>query len=133
MSHPTKTAFVHREAFCLMKYATDDLSEVEWLWNSRDGVTPFCISNRDGTAWMQHVDWNLDRRVPGHQPTPGERIFVDMTPEIALPKIEQRISEYWEHPEYPMSRVYESQDAARASMLAEYCKDGAPAIIVVGE
>ena len=34
----------HAEAFALMPYACKVCGNFEWLWNSRDGVTPFCIS-----------------------------------------------------------------------------------------
>lgn len=122
--------FQHREAFCLMKYATQDGLEVEWIWNSRDGVTPFCITNRDQTREMAHVDWHLDRRLPIYSPSEGQRIFVDMTPEIALPKINQAIEAYWNDGNYPMSATYATKDEARESLLSEYCKPGAPAIIV---
>lgn len=70
---------LHAEAFCLMKYATDDRSVVEWIWNSRDGVTPLCIMTRDREHEMTHVNWNEDTYAPDHRPQAGDRIFVDMT------------------------------------------------------
>lgn len=53
-----------KDAFRLMKYATEDQSIVEWVWNSRDGVTPFCISTRDGRGFMNHVQWKFDVYIP---------------------------------------------------------------------
>ena len=67
--------YSYRSAFCLMKYSTVDGLETEWLWNSRDGVTPFCITNRDLTREMRHVDWHRDMRLPNYQPAEGQRIF----------------------------------------------------------
>jgi len=72
----------HSEAFCLMKYRSDDETEEEIIWNSRDGVTPFVISLRSGKT-ASHVDWRSDRCVPDYKPKPGERIFIDLTPEKA--------------------------------------------------
>ena len=37
--------YLHKEAFRLMQYQDehDPNASIEWLWNSRDGVTPFVI------------------------------------------------------------------------------------------
>ena len=110
----------HREAFCLMKYAVQDGSEVEWIWNSRDGVTPFCVSNRAGNKMMQHVDWHLDRCLPNYQPHPGERIFIDLTPERALQRATVKMEYWWEHPEHPMCTKFASKEAAIALFLNDF-------------
>jgi len=62
----------HVEAFKLMQYA-DKLGNVEILWNSRDGVTPFGITSRAGRE-MFHINWQQDRYVPDHIPNVGDRI-----------------------------------------------------------
>lgn len=73
-----------------MKYATDDGSVVEWIWNSRDGVTPFCVTSRCGKL-MSHVQWKYDIRILDYKPLPGERIFIDATPELMRPAAEKYI------------------------------------------
>jgi hypothetical protein len=73
----------HAEAFKLMTYRSDDGTESETIWNSRDGVTPFVITLRSGKQ-ATHVDWQNDRYAPDHKPAPGDRIFVDLTRERAL-------------------------------------------------
>lgn len=123
----------HREAFCLMKYATEDGSEVEWLWNSRDGVTPFCIHNRAGDKLMNHVHFEFDVRHIFYRPLPGERIFVDLTPEIARQWAERKVEQFWNHPEHSISGRFESREQAIAEFAQEYLKPGAPAVVVVGE
>lgn len=65
------------EAFCLMRYASADGEIVEWIWNSRDGVTPFTVRSRDGSAELTHIDWQHDIRNPYYRPRPGERVFVN--------------------------------------------------------
>lgn len=72
----------HAEAFCHMHYLSDDRMEEAWIWNSRDGVTPFVITLPSGKTAV-HTSWNLDRFDPDHKPQPGELIFVDLTPENA--------------------------------------------------
>lgn len=119
---------LHKEAFCLMKYATDDGSEVEWLWNSRDGVTPFIIRSRTGKE-MHHVDFHLDRPVPHYQPLDSERIFVDLTPERAELFARRRIERYWNDMPFPMSQAFETQEQALDVLVKEMLRPGAPDII----
>jgi predicted RNA methylase len=91
----------HGEAFALMKYQNAATGRVEWLWNSRDGVTPFGIDdplapadaldayaekrkeegfvpgdqNPDPSV-MTHADWHEDVFLPNFIPTEGNRIFM---------------------------------------------------------
>jgi len=71
----------HGESYALMKYQNDKAGRVEWLWNSRDGVTPFVISC-DKTSVASHADWHEDVFVPNFVPPVGMRIFVDGKPSI---------------------------------------------------
>lgn len=73
----------HAEAFCLMKYRSDDGTEEEVIWNSRDGVTPFVITLKSGNS-ATHIDWFSDICEPDYIPESGERIFIDLTKERAL-------------------------------------------------
>jgi hypothetical protein len=91
----------HPEAFCLMQYASKDGSERELIWNSRDGVTPFCILSRSSVE-MQHVNWKQDRYVPQHLPRVGDRIFVDLTFERAIETQRQNVERWWDEEEMPM-------------------------------
>jgi hypothetical protein len=120
--------YQHAEAFCLMKYATDDGSEVEWLWNSRDGVTPFIIRSRTGNE-MHHVDFALDRCLPNYQPLATERMFIDLTTERAEAFARRRIERYWTDPEYPMSQTFESEEQALSELVKGMLRPGAPDII----
>lgn len=96
------TTHVHGEAFCHMLYRADDGTEEEWIWNSRDGVTPFVITLRSGKE-ARHVEWHRDRYDPGHQPQPGERIFRDLLPDSAIVKRREFVEHWWDNPEMPMS------------------------------
>jgi len=90
----------HAEAFKLMKYR-DTAGNEEIIWNSRDGVTPFIVTSRHGFE-AQHVDWNKDTYAPDYAPKPGDRIFVDLTIDVAIEFARKRVAESWEHPKYPM-------------------------------
>lgn len=125
--------YQHREAFCLMKYAALDGSEVEWIWNSRDGVTPYAISNRAKTKEMRHVDWQLDRRILNYQPSPCERVFVDLTEERAREYATRRVELWWNNPEYPISHQYKSKEEAIAHVTAGLLQHpGAPDLVEYG-
>jgi hypothetical protein len=114
---------IRHEAFNLMKYATKDGTEVEWIWNSRDGVTPFVVHSRSG-AEMSHVQWQFDVRIPNYQPLPGERIFVDMTDGYADLLARQRVDEWWDHPDYPMRDAFPDKTTAVATLAKDYLGDG---------
>ena len=123
--------YKHSEAFCLMQYATECRSEVEWIWNSRDGVTPFIVSSRSGRE-MHHVCWHMDRYAPTYKPQPGERIFVDVTEEIARGWAQAQVTRYWDHEMYPMSRRFASKEEAIAYLTNDYLSPhGNPALIEV--
>lgn len=121
---------LHAEAFALMTYATEDGKELEAIWNSRDGVTPFYITSRSGQP-MHHVDWHKDVYNPNHQPRPGDRVFVDLTADALRESVTRRVDEYWDHPDYPMSRTFESRGAA-IDALAVDVQPGEPMLIEVG-
>jgi hypothetical protein len=73
----------HAEAFCLLKYRCATCGKEEYLWNSRDGVTPFSLRcGCDIMNFMNHVDFNKDIPIPGLHPI-GIRWFVDLTKEKA--------------------------------------------------
>lgn len=113
----------HREAFCLMKYATEDGSEVEWLWNSRDGVTPFCVMSNSGKP-MQHVQWEYDIKIPNYQPYPTERVFVDATEALLRPKAEEMIRR-----QQPNLGGQNLADAIRLTVKAWLVRPGTPMTI----
>ena len=48
----------HKEAFCLMQYQCEKCGGLEYLWNSRDGVTPFMLGCIKCDGMMQHINWN---------------------------------------------------------------------------
>lgn len=108
----------HAEAFMLMTYVSDDGTESERVWNTRDSVTPFVILLRSGKE-ATHKNWHADEYVPHYQPLPGERVFVDLTYSRALqhanlahrkyahqqygpiPSVDELASSYMEQPGAP--------------------------------
>lgn len=85
---------IHAEAFMLMTYQCEKCGHVERIWNSRDGVTPFCITCGvckavGGTS--RHINWGNDEYIPGHKLTLGERYFRDGTPDEAEAIVRSRI------------------------------------------
>lgn len=94
----TESKYQHAEAFNLMKYVDDETGEVETLWNSRDGVTPFTIESRDGKRAMTHTDWSADEHRPDFTPPKGMRVFVDANPNQSHIRSSARshVEEYWD-------------------------------------
>lgn len=123
---------LHVEAFCLMRY-TDMEGNVEVIWNSRDGVTPFIVHSPAGLE-SQHTNWHLDEYAPLYVPDVGERIFVDMTEQMARAIARRRIEQYWSHPEWPASKMFASKEAGVEVLYEDYYGNGrAPALIEVTE
>lgn len=90
------------EAYMLMKYVSEDGTAIEWLWNSRDGVSPFGIDTRSGTGSLSHADWGEDAFVPNFIPPVGMRIFMTLTMEKALILARKRVVACWDRGPYQM-------------------------------
>lgn len=120
----TMGTYSHAEAYCIMQYAADDGSGAnEYIWNSRDGVTPFCVTLRTGQS-ARHVAWSLDIRDPFHVPQPGERVFVNLGLERARGLALETVRQWWDHPAYPMSDRFATPDIATEHLTLEYFGDG---------
>jgi hypothetical protein len=106
----TKHGHNFQESYLRMKYASTDGSIVEWIWNSRDGITPFIVGAKGSDfveserVDLQHVDWHLDEYRPNYVPEVGERIFVTLTEELARPEAVKYVDRFWDDEKYPMSK-----------------------------
>jgi hypothetical protein len=119
----------HTEAFCLMKYRSDDGTEEEIIWNSRDGVTPFVIILKSGKS-ASHVEWNNDRCVPNHVPFPGSRVFVDLTRERALEIAKENLARWKDD----SVMVHYGPYPPAEKLAVEYLdRHGAPDLVTVKE
>ena len=118
----------HVEAFCLMQYRSDDGTEAEQLWNSRDGVTPFVLLSRNGKP-MHHVDWRSDKCVPDFKPPSGMRFFVDATRELVTPALNKYVeSIFTDHG----GGYWKTREEAFDALLSGWMHDGqAPWVITV--
>jgi hypothetical protein len=128
--------FNHGEAFCHMMYMSDDGRQIEWLWNSRDGVTPFVISSPTGKA-MQHSYFGEDRFDPNYVPKPGDRIFVDCLPDMIRNKAREYVEKFWEEGSIPMSRhpFFEplGKEASVRHFIEEWTKPGSPHVLTISD
>lgn len=124
------TIYNHPEAFCLMKYRTDDGSEEEILWNSRDGVTPFMLRSKNGKM-MHHVDWQLDYPTkPDFKPPSGMRVFVDATQELVTPQLKEYVEKIFKETKV-RQRYWRTREDAFKALLPDWLHDGeAPWIII---
>jgi len=121
----------YKEAFCLMKYQSDDGEVIELIWNSRDGVTPFVISARDGSRQMTHVDWQLDESRPHHVPQLGDRIFIDHTEETAQKEAEQYVERWWNSEQIPMKEHPVFKPLGKDGSIHKFTKDWIGTVTVV--
>lgn len=130
------------EGFAIMKYVSEDGSLMEWLWNSRNGVTPFCIAPVSGPVridsgqLLQHEDWEEDVKVPNYVPPIGMRIFVDLTLDRARAKRIKYVEERWDAGEMPIKDhpflgPMGKARAARYLAKEDFGDGGQPEIITV--
>lgn len=99
------------EAFCLMLYQDQITGELEIVWNSRDAITPFGMRSRAGNDSV-HVAWPSDLFSPFHVPAIGDRVFVDLTIDVAREQRRQYVERFWADPGAPMSERWASKAAA---------------------
>ena len=124
-----ESTYKHGEAFMLMKYQTDDGTETETLWNSRDGVTPFCLLSKGGKV-MHHVEWKKDERRIDFIPPSGMRIFVDATIELITPALNKYVDEIWDDQNYPASKQWATKQECFDALLPSWLHNGeAPWVI----
>lgn len=120
--------YPHAEAFKLMIYHSPD-GQVDHIWNSRNGVTPFCVSTPDGEGVMQHAPSMWESTRPHHRPTVGSRIFVDTTPEDAVAYAERLVEQTWDDPDstvVPLRESFSSREAAIRSIAMRTYEGGIP-------
>jgi hypothetical protein len=98
---PETHQYNHAEAFCLMLYHCQPSGKTVLVWNSRDGVTPFCM-HLDGREY-QHINWRSDRQLPEFQMTQGHLFFRDTTLEESVYFALRRI-EMFQNTEYAIER-----------------------------
>lgn len=129
----TKRGHLHAEAYCLMRYVADeDPGEVEVIWNSRDGVTPFVIALRSGHS-ASH-DFEGDRYDRDYVPKPGERVFAAMTEELSVQVAERNYDRFAASGEPGIRRrLIELGDRRTAVryLAAQYNTPGAPVLLAV--
>jgi hypothetical protein len=118
-----------------MRYrAIDDPGEVEEVWNSRDGETPYAILLRSGQT-ATHADWTTMVARPDYDPPPGSRVFVDLTADIAEGKARAYAAKIWDDKgaEGMLARQrHKSVDDMVAAMTADI-RPGEPALVEVPE
>lgn len=103
----------------LMNYACE-CGHREIIWNSRDGVTPFCATCPScGRATLRHVDWGSDTYAPNHKPHRYQRFWRDGTPDEAEAIMRRRIETmkdtYPTTPEYAERLIQAARDDGPSS------------------
>lgn len=91
-----------------MHYQCEKCETMEMLWNSRDGVTPFMIGCQKCSGMMKHIDWDKDDCNPDYLPVRGQRVFVDMTPQINKILWRMNVRVNWEGGKFPMKERFEN-------------------------
>jgi hypothetical protein len=118
-----------------MLYQDERTGEIEIVWNSRDGVTPYSMTSRVGND-SRHVHFEADTCAPNHVPSIGQRIFVDLTLERATEGRRRYVERFWDTPIAgcaKMSERWETKEAAVEELSQADIFPNTPDIIVVDE
>lgn len=118
----------HVEAFCLMQYQDRITGEIEIIWNSRDGVTPFIVTSRRGNEAV-HAAWSEDKSVPDHRPKPGDRIFVDLTLVRAKERASDFVEKWWDVGASGLTSRFKTKEQAVKELAKSEKLDGRPDLI----
>ena len=126
-----KAEFKHGEAFMVMNYGCDTCNKKEFIWNSRDGVTPFVVKCRyckEGS--LRHVDWGRDVYKRNYNPALGDLVFVTQTEEEYIESAKTHASQIWLNNE-DCRHNYESMEEFQKLLVGNY-KEGQPIVRQVG-
>lgn len=119
--------YKHREAFCLMLYFCEDCHTYEYIWNSRDGVTPFIITCQKCNKYAKHEMWNDDLYLPNLYPM-GLRWFSNITLIQHTNNILKLYNHYKDHPNHSMT------EEIRDNLIKEFNEElGKPYIMNLEE
>lgn len=117
------------EGFCRMLYRDTEGNE-EWLWNSRNGVTPFIVRSKQGLE-AQHVDWHRDQYMPAYRPAIGERMFINLTMERARELARKHVSENLELVLKHYGNEEEAVESIAESYYGNFGKGTTPTLVEV--
>lgn len=121
--------FQHKEAYCIMEYNCKRCNASEYIWNARDGVTPFIISCMSCGTEMRHINWSGDRRVIDHIPQTGERIFIDTPKPVYSIYIRKRIEMMWDTGQFKMREHFNTKEEAYKKLMENYSPEDPYALI----
>ena len=121
---------LHPDAYKILVYEDEKTGELESIWNSRDGVTPFTIPSRTGGGISDHrYSAGLEHAYPLFVPPLGMRVFVAMSESRAMYIAAKQVSERWDS---GMSDSFSSRDQAIKVLTASIYQDGeAPDLVEV--
>lgn len=129
----TTRPYLRSDAFVVMRFvAIDDPLDVEEIWNSRDGDTPYSVMLRSGKL-ATHTDWVAMVHRPDFAPAAGSRVFVDLTEEIARTNAEAYVRRIWDDKgaEGMMARDQFKTTEKMVEALIADIRPGEPALVEV--
>lgn len=128
-----KPLYTFNEAYMLMYYENPETKMGFMVYNTRDGVTPFCVFE-DGKEY-QHTHWGMDKRpneayVKSTIMVPGQRIFRDVTPEEGRNFAIARLRQAKGTP-YEVAEGSDRWNELLESLTKDFSKPGEPIMVKV--
>lgn len=85
---------MHKDAYLLMKFATPDGKEVEWIWNSTDQAIPQFVPHHSGKL-LSRVQPQYAQQIRDYKPLSGERVFAVATEENIRNSVLELVENNW--------------------------------------
>ncbi len=105
-------AHPHREGYALMRYDSTDSSEMVYVWNARNGVTPHGFTCPDTGTQLTHREWAVDMVKRDHIPNLGTLVWVNLLESVARKQVIVSVDWAWDDPEYLMREAFTSKESA---------------------
>jgi len=119
------TKYQHIEAYRFIWYVgmnNEGKKITKILWNSRDGIVPLLIYNKNGRHILGGA--KLGNKKVNHVLKKSELYIASMTKERAKYLVKRLVSGRWNHPIHPLSKQYESKKIAIFLLFKDYYGEG---------
>jgi len=118
------------EAFKVMRYGCKKCRNVQLVWNSRNGVSPFSIGCSCGGS-ADHIQWERDKlciEVDVAIMEGAKKMFISPSPERYVEFVKEHVQKNWDH----FSEGFDSFHEACCAKVAQY-REGEPLTVSIKE
>jgi len=91
---------IHTDGLCLITYRSAEGVIEEQIWSGRGRAAPSMVYARDTETPLLRVNAEVTESSASHQPSIGDRIFVDTTLDRMIARKRRMVESEWKNPEF---------------------------------